>query len=85
VIYYLYVISIYGFIALQVYIRNCGSHRIELGHQMFVMKRLEKVALEVAQGKSKEERKAILQEKLKEAKQHFPETFKLPLNPQRAV
>ena len=29
---------------LQVYIRNCGSHRIELGQQMFVMKRLESVA-----------------------------------------
>lgn len=72
-------------VLLQVYIRNCGSHRIELGHQMFVMKRLEKVALEVAQGQSKEERKQILQIKLAEAKQHFPETFKLPLNPQRSV
>ena len=52
---------------------------------MFVMKRLEKVALAVAQGASKEERKQLLQMKLTEAKQHFPETFKLPLNPQRTV
>lgn len=72
-------------VLLQVYIRNCGTHRIELGHQMFVMKRLEKVALEVAKGGSKEERKQILHVKLAEAKQHFPETFKLPLNPQRSV
>jgi phosphatidylinositol-4,5-bisphosphate 3-kinase len=72
-------------VLLQVYIRNCGSHRIELGHQMFVMKRLEKVALEVAQGSSKEERKQILHIKLNEAKQHFPENFKLPLNPQRSL
>lgn len=52
---------------------------------MFVMKRLEKVALAVAEGGSKEERKQILHIKLTEAKQHFPETFKLPLNPQRNV
>jgi hypothetical protein len=35
-------------IFLKIYIRNCGSHRIELGHQMFVMKRLEHVAEQVS-------------------------------------
>jgi len=37
-------------ILLQIYIRNCGAHRIELGHQKFVMKKLEKVAEAVKLG-----------------------------------
>ena len=61
------------------YIRNCGAHRIELGHQMFVMKRLESVAEAVILGESKEARKAILHARLKEIV--LPTTFKLPLNP----
>ena len=64
---------------LQVYIRNCGSHRIEIGHQMFVMKRLESVAEAVVLGDSKDERKRILKERLSEIV--LPTTFKLPLSP----
>jgi hypothetical protein len=63
----------------QVYIRNCGTHRIEIGHQMFVMKRLEAVAQAVVLGDSKDERKRILQERLSEIV--LPTTFKLPLSP----
>lgn len=65
--------------APQVYIRNCGSHRIEIGHQMFVMKRLEAVAQAVVLGDSKDERKRILKERLSEIV--LPTTFKLPLSP----
>ena len=63
----------------QVYIRNCGFHRIEIGHQMFVMRRLESVAEAVVLGDSKEERKRILKERLSEIV--LPTTFKLPLSP----
>ena len=66
-------------IFLKVYIRNCGSHRIEIGHQMFVMKRLESVAEAVVLGDSKDERKRILKERLREIV--LPTTFKLPLSP----
>jgi hypothetical protein len=67
----------------QVYIRNCGKHRIELGQQMFVMRRLEHVAEEVAKGESKESRKSILRSRLSEIV--LPATFKLPLNPHLTV
>lgn len=46
---------------------------------MFVMKRFEKVAEAVKEGESKDERKKILHEKLKEIV--LPTKFKLPLNP----
>jgi hypothetical protein len=32
---------------LQQYLQNCGDHRVELGHQMFVMSKLEDIALKV--------------------------------------
>ncbi len=70
-------------ILLQVYIRNCGAHRIELGHQMFVMKRLEHVAEQVKLGESKEARKKILADRLNEIV--LPAVFKLPLNPHLKV
>eukprot|EP01034_Spumella_vulgaris_P029242 gene29242-36259_t len=70
-------------ILLQIYIRNCGSHRIELGHQMFVMKRLEHVAEQVKLGESKADRKQILHDKLSEIV--LPAVFKLPLNPHLRV
>ncbi len=44
--------------------RQCGNHKIELGHQMFVMKRLEKVAEKVVQGESKAQRLEILRQQL---------------------
>jgi len=63
----------------QVYIRNCGAHRIEIGHQMFVMRRLESVAEAVVLGDSKDERLRILKERLNAIV--LPTTFKLPLSP----
>mmetsp|Transcript_22545 Transcript_22545/g.32952 ORF Transcript_22545/g.32952 Transcript_22545/m.32952 type:complete len:1155 (+) Transcript_22545:111-3575(+) len=66
-------------ILLQIYIRNCGHHRIELGHQMFVMKRLENVAENVKRGESKSDRLSILREHLR--KTVLPKEFQLPLNP----
>jgi hypothetical protein len=66
-------------ILLQVYLLHCGSHRIELGHQMFVMKKLEAVAQAVALGDSKDARKRILRDRLSEIV--LPSVFKLPLNP----
>ena len=46
---------------------------------MFVMKRLEKVAELVTQGKSKHERLEILREQLRQTV--LPPEFQLPLNP----
>jgi CRP-like cAMP-binding protein len=66
-------------VLLQIYIRNCGHHRIELGHQMFVMKRLEHVAELVTKGDSKASRLIILRDELR--KVVLPSEFQLPLNP----
>jgi len=70
-------------ILLQIYIRFCGHHRVELGHQVFVMKRLEAVAELVCQGESKSARKQILHEQLSQI--NLPESFQLPLNPHLKV
>lgn len=66
-------------VLLQVYVRNCGNHRIELGHQMFVMKRLERVAELVKEGETKSSRLEILKEQLRLTV--LPPEFQLPLNP----
>lgn len=68
---------------LQVYISKATKHRIALGHQMFVMKRLEKVAEIVAGGESKSSRLEILREQLE--KISFPPSYHLPLNPQLQI
>jgi CRP-like cAMP-binding protein len=68
---------------LQMYISHCGDHRIELGHQMFVMKRLERVAEAVKVGEKKSQRKAILKEQLQAIT--LPPSFQLPLNPKIRV
>ncbi len=47
---------------LQIYITNCGHHRVELGQQMFIMKRLEHVAAMVLLGESKSARLLILRQ-----------------------
>ena len=70
-------------ILLQIYIRNCDDHRVELGHQMFVMKRLENVAETVKTGESKAERLSILKEQLRATV--LPKEFQLPLNPHLKV
>jgi CRP-like cAMP-binding protein len=66
-------------VLLQIYIRNCGHHRTDLGKQVFVMKRLESVAELVAAGPSKQERLTILRDQLDAVA--LPSEFQLPLNP----
>ena len=69
---------------LQIYFSNCDHHRIELGQQMYVMKRLEAIAMKVCEGESKSKRLEILRQQLKEAV--LPSEFQLPLDPHlRAV
>ena len=70
-------------VLLQIYIRNCGSHRVELGRQVFVMKRLETVAEAVAAGASKSDRLQILRKLLSDTV--LPTEFQLPLNPHLKV
>jgi Phosphoinositide 3-kinase family, accessory domain (PIK domain)/Phosphatidylinositol 3- and 4-kinase len=64
---------------LEQYLRNCGDYRTELGHQMFVMSRLEQTAYKVKTGGSKEERLSILSQELQSIV--FPREFQLPLSP----
>lgn len=66
-------------ILLQIYIQHCGNHRVELGHQMFVMKRLETVAEQVKEGETKADRLIILRQLLTDI--NLPSQFQLPLNP----
>ena len=70
----------YGVI-LEQYLRNCGEHRTALGHQKFVMKRLEEVAAKVRECQDgKEARIQVCRAELK--KIVFPESFQLPIRPQ---
>lgn len=71
----------YGFM-LELYLRNCGEHRVALGHQMFVMERLHEVALE-AQSTPSKRCTAVVRKRL--AAITFPERFQLPLDPQMQV
>jgi hypothetical protein len=66
-------------VILDMYLRNCGTHRLALGHQLLVMKRLEGVANRVQAQETKEERLIELREQLKRC--DFPTKFQLPLNP----
>jgi Phosphoinositide 3-kinase family, accessory domain (PIK domain)/Phosphatidylinositol 3- and 4-kinase/Phosphoinositide 3-kinase C2 len=64
---------------LQQYLVNCGDHRTELGHQMFVMAKLEDIARKVKAAEGKSERLALLRAELPRIV--FPERFQLPLSP----
>jgi phosphatidylinositol-4,5-bisphosphate 3-kinase len=69
---------------LEAYLRNAGDHRTELGHQMFVMTKLEATAMgikAVAGGKS--DRHKFVQDDL--PKLVLPERFQLPLSPKMVV
>jgi len=70
-------------VLLDLYLRNCGTHRLALGHQLLVMRRLENVANKVKAKDTKEERLAELKEQLKRC--DFPVKFQLPLNPDLRV
>jgi len=64
---------------LQQYLVNCGDHRTELGHQMFVMAKLEDIARKVKAAEGKGERLSLLRSELPRIV--FPERFQLPLSP----
>lgn len=66
-------------VMLQQYLINCGSHRAHLGHQAFVMKRLEQVSEKVKQEKSKRDQVRVARECLADIQ--FPDRFQLPLSP----
>jgi phosphatidylinositol-4,5-bisphosphate 3-kinase len=69
----------YGAILKQ-YTVNCDSHRIDLGHQLFVMTHLENIAVKVQKNcETKEERLEVLRTELPRIV--FPERFQLPLSP----
>ena len=55
------------------------AHRLALGHQLLVMRRLETVAARVQAKDTKEDRLLELREQLKRC--DFPTKFQLPLNP----
>ena len=50
---------------LDLYLRNCGTHRLALGHQLLVMKRLEHVAAKVKEKETKPERLEELKEQVR--------------------
>jgi len=65
---------------LETYLRSAGNHRTELGHQMFVMTKLEATALAVkAVTGGKGERLDFVRADL--PKIVFPDRFQLPLSP----
>ena len=68
-------------ILLELYLRNCGKHRISLGHQMLVMRKLGEIAEDVIQQPSKAERLERLRAGIR--KIELPSTFRLPLNPDK--
>jgi hypothetical protein len=66
-------------VLLSEYLRNCGAHRVRLGQQIFVMRKLEEVANHVAAQDSKRARKECLREHLQNVV--WPSTFQLPVDP----
>ena len=66
-------------VILDLYLRHSTTHRLALGHQSLVMKRLEMVAEKVKKRETKSERLEELSEQLKRC--DFPTKFQLPLNP----
>eukprot|EP01138_Halocafeteria_seosinensis_P005538 gb/GECG01005661.1/.p1 GENE.gb/GECG01005661.1/~~gb/GECG01005661.1/.p1 ORF type:complete len:1533 (+),score=231.60 gb/GECG01005661.1/:1-4599(+) len=70
-------------VVLDQYLRNSGEHRTDLGHQMFVMTKLERIASEVKAVTTKEERMQTVRSRVKEIV--FPEKFQLPISPHLVV
>jgi hypothetical protein len=68
---------------LQIYLQHSDHHRVELCHQMFVMRRIEIVAERVQAQEGKAERLDTLRKLLKEI--NLPNNFQLPLNPHITV
>jgi len=63
---------------LDIYLRHCKT-RTELGHQQFVLNKLDAIAHEVKSAKPRD-RTSVLQKLLKETS--FPPDFQLPLSPE---
>ena len=59
----------YG-VLLDMYRRNCGAHRGELGHQLFLMRQLQNVS-DIVKPMKQDERKAVLKEKLEYVNQQL--------------
>ena len=72
----------YG-VLLDMYRRNCGAHRGELGHQLFLMRQLQNCSDIVKPLKDKEKRKKMLKERLDYVNQQLRDVdvFQLPLDP----
>jgi len=65
-------------VLLEQYLRNCGSHRIALGHQTFVISKLEEVS-QIVKDTGEGERVRVLRQELGGIV--FPKRFQLPLDP----
>ena len=68
----------YGVI-LEQYLRNCGAHRIAIGHQMFVMNKLSHVCDMAKQCHRLDDARAAMKRGLREVV--WPESFQLPIDP----
>jgi hypothetical protein len=68
-------------ILLEQYLRNCGEHRTALGHQVFVLQKLEEVANRLVKSDdNKAERLKLVKDGLSDIV--FPTKFRLPLLPE---
>lgn len=65
-------------VLIEQYLRNAGSHRTQLGHQMFVMAKLEDTAMAV-KTVSKDEQLPLVRRQLPTIV--FPAQFQLPISP----
>jgi hypothetical protein len=68
----------YG-VMLEQYLRNCGAHRIAIGHQMFVMNKLSHVCDMAKQCPRLDDARAAMKRGLREVV--WPESFQLPIDP----
>ena len=70
-------------VLLELYLRNCGAHRVALGHQRLAMTRLDALAAEVIKEKTAEARLSTLRREV--ARLELPAHFQLPLDPDMVV
>ena len=71
--------TIYKFgVALTLFLRTCGPHRVTLGHEMYMMQCLKAVQESGFSAKNKHMRLQTIRNKLEQL--HLPDRFQLPLN-----
>lgn len=68
---------------INLFMRYCGPYRTALGHQLFVIKRLDDVVNEVKKAGTKAERLSVLHNRLEQT--DFPGSFQLPIDPMMRV